>query len=64
MFWGKVGYGVVIRATLGGVESLLRSVMGFPPTGREDGTLEPVDSIDLIIVGLGLIVVLLVLLRR
>jgi hypothetical protein len=30
----------------------------------EDGTLEAVNSIDLIIVGLGLVLVLLVLLRR
>jgi len=41
-----------------------RSVMGFSGVGRSDGTLEPVDSIDLIIVGMGLILVLLVLLRR
>lgn len=39
-------------------------VMGFGQVGREDDTLKPVDSIDLIIVGLGLLIVFLVLIRR
>lgn len=55
---------VSIRDTLGGVHALLLSVLGFSPTQRDDDTLEPVDSIDIIIVGLGLILILLVLLRR
>lgn len=38
--------------------------MGPSYRTNEDGTLEAVDSIDLIIVGLGLVLVLLVLLRR
>lgn len=39
-------------------------VMGFGLPNRNDDTLEPVNSIDIIIVGLGLILVLLVLIRR
>lgn len=38
--------------------------MGVPVTGDQEDALQPVDSIDLLIVGLGLILVLLVLLRR
>jgi len=38
--------------------------MGVPYQRDENGTLQPVDSIDLIIVGLGLVLILLVLLRR
>lgn len=43
---------------------MLWSFMGLPPHQREDDVLEPVNSIDLIIVGLGLVLVLLVLVRR
>jgi hypothetical protein len=43
---------------------MLRSFMGLPYRGSEEEPLQPVDSIDLLIVGLGLLVVLLVLLRR
>lgn len=59
-----ISCGMAIRATVGGVGALLLSVLGFAPTQREDGTLDPIDSIDIIIVGLGLILILLVLLRR
>jgi hypothetical protein len=43
---------------------VLWSVLGFSPHEGRDDALEPVDSIDIIIVGLGLLLVLLVLLRR
>lgn len=47
-----------------GVFAFMRVGLGLPSMGADDGTLERVDSIDLLIVGLGLILVLLVLLRR
>jgi hypothetical protein len=43
---------------------MLRSFMGLQHRVDVEGPLQPVDSIDLLIVGLGLLVVLLVLLRR
>jgi hypothetical protein len=55
---------VAIVGPLMGAEALLRTFMGRPYQTTEDGALEAVDSIDLIIVGLGLVLILLVLLRR
>ena len=52
------------RRAVGGVGAVLRSFMGVPYQRDENGALQPVDSIDLIIVGLGLVLILLVLLRR
>lgn len=56
--------GVTFAAILRGSRGVLRSSMGLPPQQHEDGTSSEVHSIDLMIVGLGLIIVLLVLLRR
>jgi hypothetical protein len=56
--------GIPFRQAGRGVGRLLRSVMGPPIQHTEEGPPVPVDSIDLLIVGLGLLVVLLVLLRR
>lgn len=47
-----------------GLFGLLRAWLGYSPHTDDDEALRAVDSIDLIIVGLGLLVVLLVLLRR
>lgn len=47
-----------------GVEQLLRTWLGQPTVGVDEDALREVDSIDIMIVGLGLILVLLVLLRR
>ena len=52
-----------MRAYKGGNSIVLR-VLGYNAIRREDGALQEVNSIDLIIVGLGLVLVLLVLLRR
>jgi len=38
--------------------------MGLPHNSSEDDALRPLDSIDVIVVGLGLVLILLVLLRR
>lgn len=43
---------------------VLFRVMGLGYQSRDDDTLEPVNSIDIIIVGLGLVLILMVLLRR
>lgn len=43
---------------------MLWGFMGLPTRDVEEGGLRGVDSIDTIIVGLGLVLVLLVLLRR
>lgn len=53
-----------IRARIRGVHALLYSLMGLSPQSDDDGASDAVDSIDLVIVGLGLLLVLLVLLRR
>lgn len=55
---------MLIRRARRGLISLVLHALGFQPIRREDDTLQAVDSIDLIIVGLGLVLVLLVLLRR
>lgn len=47
-----------------GVHALILRSLGFSPLRRDDEALERVDSIDIIVVGLGLILILLVLLRR
>jgi len=47
-----------------GLIQLLRAWLGQSPLNHEEGALQPVDSIDLVIVGLGLVLVLLALLRR
>lgn len=62
-FWYSVLGNGVSTAAKGGRCVLFR-VMGFGYQRPEDDTLPAVDSIDLIIVGLGLVLVLLVLLRR
>lgn len=43
---------------------MLRSFMGLPTQGSGDEAFRPIDSIDTIVVGLGLVLILLVLLRR
>jgi hypothetical protein len=43
---------------------MLRMFMGPTYHNDEDGPLQPVNSIDLIIVGLGLVLILLVMVRR
>lgn len=63
-FCGKVYSWIAIRRATGGAEGLLWSMLGLPPHDNDDDGLQPVDSIDIIIVGLGLILVILVLLRR
>lgn len=55
---------MVIRRSPRPVGAVLRMFMGPAYQRDEEGALQPVDSIDLIIVGLGLVLVLLVLLRR
>jgi len=57
-------YGMAFPDPLEGVQALFLRVLGFQPHNSEDDALEPVDSIDIVIVGLGLVLVLLVLLRR
>lgn len=49
---------------LRGAAAMLLRALGLPPLERGDDASQPVDSIDLLIIGLGLLVVLLVLLRR
>lgn len=55
---------MVIPPPLGGVFQMARGWLGGTgSTGGEDAS-KPFDSIDTIIVGLGLVLILLVLLRR
>lgn len=55
---------MAIRATLGGVEPLLDRVVRLSLHRRKNEVLAGVDSIDIIIVGLGLFLILMVLMRR
>lgn len=64
LFCGTVISGIPFKAAGRGVGALLWSLLGLPPAPASDDVLQPIDSIDIIIVGLGLLLVLLVLLRR
>lgn len=55
---------MLIRRAVGGVEGVLCLFMGLSPQHPDDDVLKAVDSIDLITVGLGLVLILLVLVRR
>lgn len=55
---------MAFRGPVRGVISMLRAFMGPTYHKDADGTLQEVHSIDFIIVGLGLILLVLVLLRR
>lgn len=63
-FCGTVVHRRLFYGPTGGARDVVWRVMGFAPQQGREGVLEEVNSIDLIIVGLGLVLVLLVLLRR
>lgn len=63
-FYGKLVRRRVVRRVLRGVQALLDRVVRLSLHKRKNEPVAGVDSIDIIIVGLGLFLILMVLLRR
>lgn len=55
---------MAFRRAVGGLIYTLRSIVGIPYAGGQDDVLREVDSVFYLVVGLGLVLIVVYLLRR